>query len=138
MNHPHEYYRDFISALNIQHDISAILTQIESEKAGDVALQQTDKTGSNSAALDAPHISRDSSKHHVAAEGPMADASTVNQHPKARVKKRATGRVIGVEATPRRSGRLESKNNTPTSSNQPATSTTETRQERGRGKKRRR
>lgn len=81
LEHPGENEPGGISELQPNHNISAILAEIESEAESELVLQRTNETGLGRglAALDAPHISHDCSEHAEATAGSMADTEPTSQ-----------------------------------------------------------
>lgn len=143
LEHPNKSQSDIMSELQKDHDISAILALIESERAAElVARQRTDETRRDSIELNAQHthIARDSPEHGGAAAGPISDANAESRHAKFSGGKRAADHEADVEASPRRSLRLRPQMNTSTSSAQPTSEAGISRlgQDRGREKKKRR
>ncbi|KJA20364.1 hypothetical protein HYPSUDRAFT_203855 [Hypholoma sublateritium FD-334 SS-4] len=70
LENPSKIQHDIMSELQNDHDISAILAQIESEKADKLAV------------FDGPHIARNDPEHWTEAAGPVSDASAVNVEPR--------------------------------------------------------
>lgn len=94
LEHGGENIPNTISNFRRNHNISAILAQIENERSGELAPQGTDGRGRESTVLEATHEEVPST--------PVADANAVRQHIKSRGGKRTTDRAVDVETTPRR------------------------------------
>lgn len=82
MEHPRENEPDTISGLQKNHNITAILAQIASEKAGELAQQRTDETGRGPTTLVVPHISRTSQEDREVAEA-VESAGRLSYHSEA-------------------------------------------------------
>lgn len=122
LEHLDEHKPYVISSLEKDHDISAILAQIEGEKAAELALQQTDEIGPDSIALDALHISRDVIECSEIAGRPVAEleAAPLNQQSDSEGANSAAIRHGKVKSTLRRILNLGRKENTAVPSNKPA------------------
>lgn len=116
-----------------EHDISAILAQIESEKTAELALQRTDETGQESTALEGPRTSRASVEHGKAVAEPVADADAdvVSQRGKAQGGKGAAVCNRIAKSIFRRILKLGRKKNTAGPSNKAATEVVTSTQKRG-------
>lgn len=121
LEYPDEEDPRAILRLQVYHDISGILTQIEREKAAELALQRTDETGQESIAHGALRTRHISVKHGKAAAGSVADAEVdaVSQHSKAEEWKGAVVRDGEGKAALRRILNLGHKKNTTVPLNRP-------------------
>ncbi|KJA20368.1 hypothetical protein HYPSUDRAFT_43264 [Hypholoma sublateritium FD-334 SS-4] len=99
-----------------KHNISAILAQIESEKAAELAPQRTDETVQESTVLNEPQKSRGSVKHDEAKAGPLVSADPDGEPEGAN---RAVVRDGKMKAVFRRIQNLGRKKNTVVLSSKP-------------------
>lgn len=121
LEYPNEEDRRAMLRLQLYHDISGILAQIEREKADELALQRTDKTAQESIAHGAPRTRHTTVEHGEAAAGSMADEEVygVSQRSKAEGWKGAIVRDGEGKATLRRILNLGHKKNITVPLNRP-------------------
>lgn len=134
LDHPREDEPDAIYELREDHDISAIVAQLQSENATDLAMRRIGKTRQYSATLDVPHISRNSGDYWTAVAGTEPQPESNQTHPTAenQIDQRTAVCYREVLAPLRRSPELRHNENTAGSSNLPTIEAVEAAQGGGR------
>ena len=91
-----------LSLLERDHDISAIIAQIEIERATERALQRKNKRRRELATVDTPYISHTGVDHDEAGANTSTDTNTARKSSKAKGRKHAANFRVEVESPPRR------------------------------------